>query len=180
MTNTLFLNEEHELLRDQIRRFVAEEIQPHADAWEQSGSVPRDVLTKMGSLGFFGIRYPEDYGGSAMDTRATAIWAEELGRSTYSGVAITALVHTDMASVHLYNAGSDAQRAEHMPGIIAGEKITAVAITEPEAGALLHGASAAHNLPLPIDIAQAPASNSGRPSSVILFRMCTPILTSVF
>ena len=47
-------------------------------------------------------------------------------------------------------------------------------------GALLHGASAAHNLPLPIDIAQAPASNSGRPSSVILFRMCTPILTSVF
>ena len=46
--------------------------------------------------------------------------------------------------------------------------------------ALLHGASAAHNLPLPIDIAQAPASNSGRPSSVILFRMCTPILTSVF
>ena len=53
-------------------------------------------------------------------------------------------------------------------------------IAEHQKQALLHGASAAHNLPLPIDIAQAPASNSGRPSSVILFRMCTPILTSVF
>lgn len=95
MTDSLFLEPEHDLLRDQIRRFVEQEIKPHAEAWEAAGLVPREVLRRMGELGFFGIRYPEAYGGSEMDTRATAIWAEELGRSTFSGVAITALVHTD-------------------------------------------------------------------------------------
>lgn len=134
MTDALFLDPEHDLLRDQVRRFVTEEIQPHADAWEALGMVPRDVLRRMGALGFFGIRYPDRYGGAEMDTRATAIWAEELGRSTFSGVAITALVHTDMASVHLYNAGTDAQRDRWMPGIVTGEVITAVGVTEPGAG----------------------------------------------
>ena len=135
----MYFTEEHELLRDQLRRFTVEQVVPQADQWEQDGMVPRDVLRKMGALGFFGIRYPEAYGGSAMDTRATAVWAEELGRSTFSGFAITALVHTDMASVHLFNAGSDAQRAAHMPAIIAGEKITAVAVTEPGAGSDVKG-----------------------------------------
>ena len=139
MTDSLFLDEEHEMLRDQVRRFVTEKIVPHGEQWEQDGMVPRAVLREMGALGFFGIRYPEAYGGSGMDTRATAVWAEELGRSTFSGFAITALVHTDMASVHLFNAGSDAQRAAHMPAIIAGEKITAVAVTEPGAGSDVKG-----------------------------------------
>jgi acyl-CoA dehydrogenase len=67
------------------------------------------------------------------------VLAEELGRSTYSGVAITALVHTDMASVHIANAGSQAQRDAQMPGIIAGEKIVAVAVTEPDAGSDVKG-----------------------------------------
>jgi acyl-CoA dehydrogenase len=129
-----FFTTEHELLRDQIRRFVREEVKPHGDAWERDGFVPRDVLRRMGSLGFFGIRYPEEYGGSAMDTLATVVLAEELGRSTYSGFAITALVHTDMASVHVFNAGSAAQRARWMAPIIAGEAICAVAVTEPDAG----------------------------------------------
>ena len=100
--------EEHHMLRDQVRRFVEAEIKPHADAWEEDGMVPRAVLRKMGELGFFGIRYPQAFGGSDLDTLATVVLAEELGRSTYSGVAITALVHTDMASVHVFNAGSDA------------------------------------------------------------------------
>ena len=134
MTQYLFLTEEHEMLRDQLRRFVAEKVQPHADQWEVDGAVPRDVLREMGALGFLGIRYPEEYGGSAMDTRATAVLAEELGRSTYAGFAITVLVHTDMASVHLFNAGSDAQKAAHMPGIVSGDTITAVGVTEPDAG----------------------------------------------
>ncbi len=131
---SIYFSPEHELLRDQLRRFVEEEIKPQGDAWEQEGLVPRPVLRRMGELGFFGIRYPEAYGGSAMDTLATVVLAEELGRSTYSGVAITALVHTDMASVHLYNAGSEAQRARWMPKVIAGEAICAVAVTEPDAG----------------------------------------------
>ncbi|MCB1342637.1 MAG: acyl-CoA dehydrogenase family protein [Pseudooceanicola sp.] len=137
--SVLFLEEEHELLRDQVRRFVEEEIKPHADAWEVQGQTPRDVLRRMGELGFFGIRYPERYGGSDMDTRATVVLAEELGRSTYSGVAITALVHTDMASVHLFNAGTEAQRDAHMPGVISGDKICAVAITEPGVGSDVKG-----------------------------------------
>jgi len=139
MTDHLFLDEEHEMLRDQIRRFVAERVHPHADAWEREGAVPRAVLRDMGALGFFGIRYPEEYGGAAMDTRATAVLAEELGRSTYSGFAITALVHTDMASVHLFNAGSRAQKDAHMPGIVSGETITAVGVTEPDAGSDVKG-----------------------------------------
>jgi acyl-CoA dehydrogenase len=74
-----------------------------------------------------------------MDTLATVVLAEELGRSTFSGVAITALVHTDMASVHIFNAGSQAQRDRFMPDIIAGEKIVAVAVTEPDAGSDVKG-----------------------------------------
>jgi len=134
-----YFTEEHEALRDQVRRFVETEIKPHALAWEEQGFVPREVLKHMGSLGFFGIRYPAEYGGSEMDTMATVVLAEELGRSTFSGVAITALVHTDMASVHIANAGSQAQRDKHMPGIIAGEKIVAVAVTEPDAGSDVKG-----------------------------------------
>jgi acyl-CoA dehydrogenase len=129
-----FFTEEHEMLRDQVRRFVEQEIKPHGDAWEAQGFVPREVLRRMGSLGFFGIRYPEAYGGSAMDTLGSVVLAEELGRSTFSGVAITALVHTDMASVHVFNAGSDAQKSRWMGKIIAGEAICAVAVTEPDAG----------------------------------------------
>lgn len=134
-----YFTEEHEALRDQVRRFVETEIKPHALAWEEDGFVPREVLRKMGALGFFGIRYPVEYGGSEMDTLATVVLAEELGRSTFSGVAITALVHTDMASVHIANAGSPAQKDKYLPGIIAGEKIVAVAVTEPDAGSDVKG-----------------------------------------
>jgi acyl-CoA dehydrogenase len=123
MTQHLFLTEEHEMLRDQVRRFVSEKVKPVADQWEKDGFVPRGVLQEMGALGLLGIRYPEEYGGSAMDTRATAVLAEELGRSTYAGFAITALVHTDMASVHLFNAGSNAQRTTFMPDIMQAAKL---------------------------------------------------------
>jgi len=128
------LGEEHTLLRDQIRRFVREEIEPHGEAWETDGFVPRDVLCKMGELGLLGLRYPEEFGGSEMDYLGSVVLAEELGRSTFGGFAITVLVHTDMASPHLANAGSPAQQAKHMPGVVSGETITAVAVTEPDAG----------------------------------------------
>ena len=134
-----FFTEEHEMLRDQVRRFVEEEIKPHGDAWEAQGFVPREVLRRMGALGFFGIRYPEAYGGSAMDTLGSVVLAEELGRSTYSGVAITALVHTDMASVHIFNSGTEAQKSKWMRKIIVGEAICAVAVTEPDAGSDVKG-----------------------------------------
>ncbi|SFL48732.1 acyl-CoA dehydrogenase family protein [Shimia aestuarii] len=139
MDQHLFLNPEHTLLRDQLRRFVEERVKPNGDDWEEAGMVPREVLREMGALGFLGVRYPEEYGGSNMDTRATAVLAEELGKSSYSGFAITALVHTDMASVHIFNAGTEAQKARYMPDIVAGEKICAVCVTEPGAGSDVKG-----------------------------------------
>ena len=129
-----YFGEEHAMLRQTLRRFIADRVLPHGEAWEEQGCVPREVLRRMGSLGFFGIRYPARYGGSEMDALATVVLAEELGRSTFSGVAITALVHSDMASIHVFRSGGEAQKDKWMPGIIAGEVITAVAVTEPDAG----------------------------------------------
>jgi len=134
-----YFSEEHLLFRDQIRRFVDQEVKPHAEAWEEAGMVPREILRRMGTLGFLGIRYPAQYGGSEMDTLTSAILAEELGRSTFGGVAVTVLVHTDMASPHLANAGSAAQLQKYLPRIISGELITAVAVTEPDAGSDVAG-----------------------------------------
>ena len=134
-----YFGEEHEMLRAQIRRFVETEVKPHALTWEEAGFVPREVLRRMGALGFLGIRYPAEFGGSEFDTLATVVLAEELGRSTFSGFAITVLVHTDMASVHVAHGGSDAQKRRWLPAIVAGEAITAVAVTEPDAGSDVKG-----------------------------------------
>jgi acyl-CoA dehydrogenase len=122
------------LLRESVRRYVEKEIVLKAAAWEEQGFVPREVLREMGGLGFLGLRYPEEFGGSGLDARATALLAEELGRSTFGGFAITVLVHTDMAAPHLVNAGSPEQVKRFLPEIISGKKITAVAVTEPDAG----------------------------------------------
>ena len=122
------------LLRESLRRFVEKEVVPHGPAWEAQGFVPREVLRQMGKLGFLGLRYPEEHGGGGLDARATALLAEELGRSTFGGFAITVLVHTDMASPHLVNAGSPEQIRTWLPRIVSGEAISAVAVTEPDAG----------------------------------------------
>lgn len=129
-----YFDETHRLLRETLRRFVAKEVVPQAGAWEEQGFVPREVLREMGRCGFLGLRHPEKYNGGAMDALATALLAEELGRSGFGGFAATVLVHTDMASPHLARAGSPAQLERWMPGIVAGDLITAVAVTEPDAG----------------------------------------------
>ena len=139
MIKNAYFTEEHELLRDQIRRFISEKVAPYGEAWETEGMVPRKTLQEMGSLGLLGIRYSEQYGGSDLDTLATVILAEELGRSTFGGFAVTVLVHTDMASPHLVNAGTEAQLSRYLPNIIQGNLITAVAVTEPGAGSDVAG-----------------------------------------
>ena len=136
---TPFFGPEHEQLRDTLRRFIAERVLPQADAWEQQGQVPRAVLREMGALGLFGVRYPARHGGSELDTLATVVLAEELGRSTYGGFAVTVLVHTDMASPHLVNAGTPEQIERYLPDVIAGRRICAVAMTEADAGSDLAG-----------------------------------------
>jgi acyl-CoA dehydrogenase len=134
-----YFREEHVLFREQLARFVEEEIKPAAEAWEADGFVPRGVLRRMGDLGFLGLRYDEEWGGSALDAIASVLLAEELGKSTFGGFAITVLVHTDMASPHLANAGSPEQKARLMPDIVSGRKICAVAVTEPDAGSDVAG-----------------------------------------
>lgn len=139
MTTSPFFTPEHELFRASVRRFVEERVMPIAADWEEAGAVPREILTEMGALGFLGIRFPEQYGGSALDTLATVVLAEELGRSTFGGFAITVLVHTDMASPHLANAGTEDQLRRYLPDLIAGRRIAAVAMTEADAGSDLAG-----------------------------------------
>ena len=139
MTPSPFFSEELQQFRASVRRFVETEVRPHAAAWEADGLVPRDILRRMGELGFLGVRYPEEYGGSHLDTLATVVLAEELGRSGFGGFAVTVLVHTDMASPHLARFGTAEQRARYMPGVASGETITAVAVTEPGAGSDVAG-----------------------------------------
>jgi acyl-CoA dehydrogenase len=134
-----YFTAEHEMLRGTLRRFIEERVKPHADAWEEAGFVPREVLREMGELGLLGIRYDSRHGGSELDTLATVVLAEELGRSTYGGFAITVLVHTDMASPHLQNAGTPEQRDRYMPDIVQGRRIAAIAMTEADAGSDLAG-----------------------------------------
>ncbi len=138
-TRSIYFSEEHEQLRAQLRRFVENEVKPQGEKWEEQGFVPREVLQKMGSLGFLGVRYPAEYGGSEMDTLGTVVLAEELGRSTFSGFAITVLVHTDMAGVHILHAGSPAMKQKFLPDVVAGRKIVAVCVTEPFAGSDVKG-----------------------------------------
>ena len=136
---SIYLTEEHIALRDQVARFVAKEVEPFGMAWEEQGFVPREVLRRMGGLGFFGITYPAEYGGSEADALTSVVFAEALSRSTFGGFVVTALVHSDMASPHLVNAGSRAQLQKYLPAVISGERITAVAVTEPDAGSDVAG-----------------------------------------
>lgn len=139
MTNSPYFSDEHEMIRDQVRRFIENEIMPFGEAWEETGKVPREVFRKMGGLGMLGMRYPEQYGGAGLNTMASVVLAEECGRSTFGGFSADLLVHTDMASPHLANVGTPEQLARWMPGITSGEKICAVAVTEAGAGSDVAG-----------------------------------------
>ena len=139
MSESIYITAEHELLREQVRRFVDTEIEPFAAPWEEQGFVPREVLRRMGSLGFLGLMYAPEHGGAGADPLTNLVFAEALSQSTFGGFIVTVLVHTDMASPHLHNAGNPAQLARYMPGIIKGETITAVAVTEPDAGSDVAG-----------------------------------------
>ncbi len=136
---SIYLTPDHELLKDQVARFIAREVEPHALAWEEAGCVPREVLRKLGDAGLLGLMYAGEHGGAEADALTNLVFAEALSQSTFGGFIITVLVHTDMASSHLHHAGTPAQRAKYMPGITAGRTITAVGITEPGAGSDVAG-----------------------------------------
>lgn len=131
---TIYDTEDLEAIRQQTRRFVEEKVVPQADEWENAGRVPPEILKEMGAIGFFGLRVPEEYGGVGLGALASVVFAEELGRSTYGGFSITALVHSDLAMPYLLNFGSPEQKAQWLPSMVAGGTITAIAVTEPDAG----------------------------------------------
>ncbi len=139
MKPNIYLDEDLVAFQKQTLEFIDREVKPYGDAWETEHRIPRDVLRKMGEIGFFGIRVPERFGGLDLGPIASCAFAEALGTSTYGGFGSTVLVHTDMASPHLLNAGNEAQLERHMPGIISGEILTAIAVTEPDAGSDVAG-----------------------------------------
>ena len=140
--DNIYLTPEHALLREQVARFIAREVEPHALAWEAAGFTPREVLRKMGDAGMLGLMYSSRWGGGDADALSNLVFAEALSQSTFGGFIITVLVHTDMASPHLHHAGTPEQQAKYMPGITAGRTITAVGITEPGAGSDVAGLKA--------------------------------------
>ena len=137
--DNIYLTPDHALLREQVARFIAREVEPHALAWEAAGVTPREVLRKMGDAGMLGLMYSSRWGGGDADALSNLVFAEALSQSTFGGFIITVLVHTDMASPHLHHAGTPEQQAKYMPGITAGRSITAVGITEPGAGSDVAG-----------------------------------------
>ena len=137
--NNIYTTPEHELLREQVNRFVTREVEPYAAAWEETGCVPREVLRKMGDAGLLGLMYESGYGGAEADALTNLVFAEALSQSTFGGFIITVLVHTDMASPHLHHAGNAVQKTKYLSGVIRGELITAVAISEAGAGSDVAG-----------------------------------------
>ena len=131
---TIYDRPEHEQLRATVARFLAAEVEPHGERWEEQGCVPREVIRKLGGLGLLGITYPSEYGGAGADALTAVVFQEALSRSTFGGFIVTVLVHTDMASPHLVHGGSQAQLDRYLRRVIAGELVTAVAVTEPDAG----------------------------------------------
>src|SRR4051794_204261 len=125
---------EHEELRVSVRRFVDTEVRPHVEEWERAGHFPDELFRRCGELGFLGLHYPARYGGSDGDLAAGVLFIEELARCGAGGVPMAVGVQTDMATPALAQFGTDDQRERWLRPAIAGTKIGAIAITEPDAG----------------------------------------------
>lgn len=127
-------SEEHRIFRRAVRRFVDEELNPNVDEWEAAGIFPKELYRRMGELGFLGIRFDEKYGGAGADIWSTVVFCEEMGRCRSRGLTMSVLVHTDMSSPYLYKYGSEALKKKYLPALIQGEKVGAIALTEPSGG----------------------------------------------
>jgi alkylation response protein AidB-like acyl-CoA dehydrogenase len=134
MRRTLF-DEEHELFRDSVRRFIAAELAPHNDEWEEAGLVDRSMFTKAGANGFLGMAVPEKYGGGGVDDfRYNIVISEEVQRGCVNAAGLGWTLHNDICLPYFLHLCDDDQKARWLPGICSGELITAVAMTEPGMG----------------------------------------------
>jgi citronellyl-CoA dehydrogenase len=127
-------SEEHAIFRRSVREFVARELLPHVEEWEEAADFPNELFPKLGELGFLGLRHAEDKGGAGVDYWYTVAFAEELCHSRCAGVNMGILVQTDVATPILGELGSDDVVDTFLRPAIAGEKIGALGITEPGSG----------------------------------------------
>ena len=140
MSDSLYFNSEHDDLRQMIRRFVDNEINPHVDAWEEARIFPaHDLYGKMGELGLLGLNYEEAYGGGGMDYWYQVVFLEELGRINCGGVPMAISVQTDMATPALAKHGTHEQKEQFLRPAIEGKAVFSIAVSEPDAGSDVAG-----------------------------------------
>jgi alkylation response protein AidB-like acyl-CoA dehydrogenase len=129
-----YFNEEHDLFRQSLREFLSREVSPNIEVWEKAGKIPKSIWKKMGDMGFLGLSFPEKYGGSDLDFFFEVIFNEELGRLNCGGFIITQQVVQYMSAPYIYKYGSEQLKDKYLPGIISGDLISCIGITEPDAG----------------------------------------------
>jgi acyl-CoA dehydrogenase len=132
--SALYFNTDHDLFRQTVRQFMDTSVTPYINEWEKNEQIPREVWLKMGELGFLGINYPEQYGGTAADFFYSVVFLEEICRCGAAGFGAAVSVHQYMATAHLAEAGSHSLKQRYLAPAISGEKIAALGVTEPGAG----------------------------------------------
>nr|WP_151638101.1 MULTISPECIES: acyl-CoA dehydrogenase family protein [Noviherbaspirillum] len=136
--NTHYYTPDHEQFRDMVRNFVAHEIAPFVNDWDEAGGFPRELYRKAAEVGLLGIGYPEQYGGTPADVFYQMIVAEEVARAGCGGVSASLFSHT-IGTPPVLHAGSEELKERMLPGVLAGQKISALAITEPGGGSDVAG-----------------------------------------
>ncbi len=131
--------EEHELLRQSVKKFIAKEITPNVEEWEKNNTCSRDVFRKMGEHGFFGVTFPEKYAGSGMDFWSAVVITEELANANIAGLAMSLYAHTYLPLPLISAIGTEDQKNNYLAPALKGEKIAALGITEPGAGSDVAG-----------------------------------------
>lgn len=137
--NSIYFTEDHQLFRESFRDFLQKEVVPHIEKWEKTGQIERFIWEKFGEMGFFGVNYPEAYGGSNLDLFYTVIFLEELQKIKSSGFAAAMWAHAYLAMTHLNAEGDERIKQEYLAPSIAGKKIGALCITEPFGGSDVAG-----------------------------------------
>ncbi|MGY8933087.1 MAG: acyl-CoA dehydrogenase family protein, partial [Flavobacteriales bacterium] len=135
----MYFTEEHELFRKSLKDFLQKEVVPHIDKWEENGVVERFIWKKMGDMGFFGINYPEEFGGLNLDLFYTVIFLEELQKINSGGFAANMWAHAYLAMTHLDKEGSQEIKEKYLVPSISGDKIGCLCITEPFGGSDVSG-----------------------------------------
>ena len=128
-----YYTEQHEAFRGTMRRFVEREIAPFVDEWDEAGEFPRALYAKASEVGLLQIGFPEEFGGIATDGFYGVIAAQEIARAGCGGVSAGLMSHT-IGAPPIANVGSDELKRRVLPPVLAGEKISALAITEPSGG----------------------------------------------